>query len=89
MASDINLLGLIDTVNWVKENGLQEQVVIFATVHDSIVAEVREDYLDEYCKVVKQNLQKDRGLTFSNCPIKVDIEVGPSWGELKNYEGPK
>jgi len=86
VASDINILGLIDTVNWVKQNNLQDEIRLFATVHDSIVAEVKNEMIDEYCSILKTNLQKDRGVFIPNCPIVVDVEVGPSWGELKNYE---
>jgi DNA polymerase I-like protein with 3'-5' exonuclease and polymerase domains len=89
VASDINVLGLVDTVNWVKEHKLQEEIRLFATVHDSIVAEVKNERVDEYCKVLKANLQKDRGVFIPNCPIVVDVEVGPSWGELKKYEPSK
>lgn len=87
VASDINLLGLIDMVSWIKENNLQDKVKIFSTVHDSIVAEVKEEFLDEYCNKLLEFLQKDRGASIPNCPIKVDFEVGPSWGEVKKYKG--
>lgn len=89
VASDINILGLIDTINWINENNLHDKVKIFATVHDSIVAEVSNDILDEYVTVLKSNLQKDRGVNISNCPIVVDVEVGPSWGELGPYKPTK
>jgi len=86
VASDINILGLIDTVDWVIASNLESKIKIFATVHDSIVAEVHESVLDEYCTIIKANLQKDRGLSIPGCPIGVDIEIGPSWGELSAYE---
>jgi DNA polymerase I-like protein with 3'-5' exonuclease and polymerase domains len=86
VASDINVLGLVDTVNWVKQNKLENEIRLFATVHDSIVAEVRNDMINDYAKVLKYNLQKDRGVFIPNCPIIVDVEVGPSWGDLKSYE---
>jgi DNA polymerase I-like protein with 3'-5' exonuclease and polymerase domains len=89
VASDINIMGLIDMINWVEENNLQDQVRVFATVHDSIVAEVSDEYLHIYAAKVKEFLQKDRGVYIPNCPIVVDVEVGPSWGELKAYEAPK
>ena len=89
VASDINILGLIDTVNWVKENNLQDDIRVFATVHDSVVAEVKNSRIDEYCIKLKENLQKDRGIFIPNCPIVVDVEVGPSWGELEDYEPSK
>lgn len=86
VASDLNILGMIDTINWVESNNLTKEIKVFATVHDSVVAEVHNDYLDLYANTIKQNLQKDRGVYIPNCPIVVDVEVGPSWGELKKYE---
>jgi DNA polymerase I-like protein with 3'-5' exonuclease and polymerase domains len=89
VASDVNLLGLIDTIDWIEKNNLREKVCVFATVHDSVVAEVSNDMVDEYVTQLKSNLQKDRGVNISGCSIVVDIEVGTSWGELGKYEGPK
>lgn len=89
VASDVNLLGLIDTINWIEENKLQDKICVFATVHDSVVAEVADDMVDEYVRQLKSNLQKDRGVNIPGCPIVVDVEIGPSWGELDKYEGPQ
>lgn len=90
VASDINVLGLIDLVDWVEKNGFDEAIKPFTVVHDSIVSEVRDDLIDEYIRVTRALIQKDRGLSIPGCPIKVDFEIGPSWGELvdekKYYE---
>jgi len=85
VASDINLFGIIDTVDWIKQEKLQEEIKLFATVHDSIVAEVHESMIDTYAQTLRLNLQKDRGVFIEGRPITVDVEVGPSWGELENY----
>ena len=45
-----------------------------------------DDMVNEYIKNAKESIQRDRVLTIPNCPIKVDFEVGPSWGELTDYE---
>ena len=42
---------------------------IFALVHDSILAEVDEEEVEEYCEVVRRNVQKDRGLSIPGTPI--------------------
>lgn len=89
VASDVNLLGLIDTINWIETNNLKDKISVFATVHDSVVAEVAEDMVDEYVRQLRANLQKDRGVNISGCSIVVDVEIGDSWGDLENYEGPK
>lgn len=89
VASDVNLLGLIDTINWIEDNNLQEEIRVFATVHDSVVAEVAEHRVDEYVNQLRSNLQKDRGVNIPGCSIVVDVEIGDSWGDLDKYEGPK
>lgn len=83
VASDINLLGAIDLHNKMKE--LEIDGGIFALVHDSILAEVREDQVDLYLKLAKECVQKDRGLNIPKCPISVDAEVGDdySFGKLE------
>jgi DNA polymerase I-like protein with 3'-5' exonuclease and polymerase domains len=82
VASDINILGVIDLIKWIDENNYQNDILPFTVVHDSIVSEVREDLIDTYIKNTRECIQRDRGLSIPNCPIKVDFEIGPSWGEL-------
>lgn len=84
VASDINILGLIDLMDWVEKNNYEKDIVTFTVVHDSIVSEVREDLLQEYIDNAKRCIQTDRGLSIPNCPIKVDFEIGDSWGELQD-----
>jgi len=82
VASDINVLGVIDLIKWIEDNDYLEAILPFTVVHDSIVAEVREDLIDTYIENARRCIQTDRGLTIPGCPIKVDFEIGPSWGEL-------
>lgn len=77
LASDINLLGAIDTANEVKRKGLDAK--IFMLVHDSIVALVREDQVEAYCEIVTRNTQKDRGCNIPGFPIGVDQEIGDDY----------
>jgi DNA polymerase I-like protein with 3'-5' exonuclease and polymerase domains len=82
VASDINVMGVIDLVKWIEDNDYGDVIKPFTVVHDSIVSEVREDLVDTYIENAKRCIQTDRGLSIPNCPIKVDFEIGPSWGEL-------
>ena len=86
VASDINVLGVIDTINWIKTNKYDKVMIPFTVVHDSIVAEVQDNYIDEWVTNVQGFLQKPRGIEIPNCPIGVDFEVGPSWGDLNDYK---
>ena len=85
IASDVNLLAAIDTANELKAKGLDAR--IFMLVHDSIVAIVREDLVDEYCAIVKRNTQKDRGCSIPGAPIGIDQEVGDdySFGKFEKH----
>ena len=84
VASDINVLGLIDLIKWVESNGYDDVIKPFTVVHDSIVSEVREDLVPIYIENARRCIQTDRGLSIPNCPIKVDFEIGDSWGELED-----
>jgi DNA polymerase I-like protein with 3'-5' exonuclease and polymerase domains len=85
IASDVNLLAAIDTARDIKHLDAK----IFMLVHDSIVALVKDEHVEEYCKIVKANTQKDRGCSIPNCPVGVEQEVGQdySFGKFdKRYE---
>jgi DNA polymerase I-like protein with 3'-5' exonuclease and polymerase domains len=77
IASDINLLGAIDTHNIIKKAPYNAK--IFALVHDSILAEVEENAVEAYQYVVKECVQKDRGLSIPGSPIGCDFEVGDDY----------
>jgi DNA polymerase I-like protein with 3'-5' exonuclease and polymerase domains len=76
-ASDINLLGAIDAHAEIQAKGLDAR--IFALVHDSVLAEVREDCIDEYLEILLRNIQKDRGLSIPGCPIGCDVDIGDDY----------
>jgi len=72
-ASDINLLGAIDTGSWIKAN--KKKARIFALVHDSILAEVPEDEIEEYMEQLAKFIQMDRGLSIPGVPVGCDFEI--------------
>ena len=73
-------------MQWVEDNNYTKDIIPFTVVHDSIVSEVREELVEEYIKNARECIQRDRGLSIPNCPIKVDFEIGNSWGELEDEE---
>jgi DNA polymerase I-like protein with 3'-5' exonuclease and polymerase domains len=61
---------------------------LVATVHDSVVLEVRNDYLDEALPIIKDCLEnplfKGKKLPFLNIiPLSAEFEMGPKYGTLK------
>ena len=89
VASDVNLLGAVDAHKEICERGYEKNMKIFALVHDSILAEVDDDYVQEYQDILLRNVQKDRGLSIPGCPIGCDFDVDEDYslGKFKKqYE---
>ena len=92
LASDVNLLGAIDTAAMVKQKQLDAK--IFMLVHDSIVALVKDEHVAQYCEILRDCTQRDRGCNIGNSPIGVDQDVGDdysfgSWEETYELSGDK
>lgn len=79
VASDINLLAAIDMQEYIEQNNLEDYIKIFGLVHDSILAEVHDDYISIYCATLKELTQKNRGASLPNCPIKLDVDIGQNY----------
>ena len=83
-ASDIMILG-IDTI---RRNIDPEKAIIIASVHDSVLLEVREDYLEEVKGIVRNSLENPllngEEISFlKSVPLKADLEVGYKYGDMK------
>jgi DNA polymerase I-like protein with 3'-5' exonuclease and polymerase domains len=85
LASDVNLLGAMRTAAEISAKGLDAK--IFMLVHDSIVALVKEECVDEYCEILKRNTQHEWGCEIPGTPIGVDQDVGDdySFGDWENH----
>lgn len=77
LASDVNLLGAIDTSKEIEQRGMGAR--IFMLVHDSIVALVPDGEVESYCEILRRNTQKDRGCSIPAFPIGVDQEIGQDY----------
>lgn len=87
VASDANLLGAIEAQNYLNAHP-EIDAKIFALVHDSILAEVKDEHVDEYCSMLRSYIQKDRGINIPGTPIGCDFEIGDdySFGKYEKYE---
>ena len=78
VSSDHLLMGAIEADVEILEKKLD--VEIFALVHDSVVALVREDLVDEYLEILCRHIQAPRGCSIPNIPVGIeqDSEIGGS-----------
>jgi DNA polymerase I-like protein with 3'-5' exonuclease and polymerase domains len=77
ICSDVNLLAAIDCARESKARQLDAK--IFMLVHDSIVALVKDEHVEEFCEILKRNTQKDRGCSIPGRPIGVDQDIGEDY----------
>lgn len=84
LASDMNLLGAMDTQREV--NAAKLDAKIFMLVHDSIVAIVKDEHVDEYCRILRVCTQKDRGCSIPGFPVGVDQEVAQDYSFYKEKD---
>lgn len=87
VSSDINLLGAIELQKEIVHRDLD--IRIFALVHDSVVAEVREDLVEDYMQMLGHHIRANRGIQIPGFPIQIDIEVGDdySFGKFEKTYG--
>lgn len=76
-ASDINLIGAVEANAIINQRKMKSK--IFALVHDSVLAEVPFEEIDEYSEILKTEIQRDRGIYISGAPIGCDFEVGEDY----------
>ena len=84
-ASDINLLGAIDMNAYIKAQKMNSK--IFALVHDSILAEVPDNEIDQYCEKLRYFVQLDRGISIPGAAVGCDFEIGEdySMGKFEKF----
>jgi len=88
IASDTNLMACIAIQRYIEEH--QRPWRLLNIVHDSIIAEIPRDDVEDYMKVsdrimVDPHLMKPFGLTMS-IPFVVDFSIGPNWADQINVD---
>jgi len=79
-ASDITLCGAITLRSEIDRSRARIGIL----VHDSIVADVEEDYIDEYTTIITQVMGSTAKDELGwDLPFKAEVSVGPSWGEAE------
>ena len=84
--ADAIKLAMIELHKFVAERwGLQKDadVKMLLQVHDELVFEVKRGLGSEIAKLLKEKME---GTIKLRVPVKVDVRVGRSWGELENVE---
>lgn len=83
VAGDIMNLTLIKVYEYLKG---KNYVRLVGSVHDSLLIEVKKGKEKEVIRDVKKIMERDIELEGEVWNFPVDVEVGDSWGSLKEYK---
>jgi DNA polymerase-1 len=84
--ADAIKLAMIELHKLVAERwGLQKdaEVKMLLQVHDELVFEVKHGLEAEAARLIREKMESAIEL---RVPVKVDVRIGKSWGELENFE---
>ena len=79
-AADIMKLAMIKVAKELSKQFKPNEAKMVLQVHDELVFEVKEEFVNKVAKVVRDAME---GVYQLRVPIKVDLEVGDNWGETK------
>lgn len=82
-SGDITHTAIVRCCKILRELNFKTRPVL--TVYDSIIFEVPNSELDEVAPIIK-TVMEDLNFDWLRVPMKVDLEVGTHWGNLKDYE---
>ena len=79
VSSDHLVAGAVDADLEIMKKGIDAE--IFAVVHDSVVAVVKEDQVDTYLEILHRAIKQDRGCSIPGCPVGVEEDSEPGGSE--------
>ena len=83
IAANITLWGLCDFMDILDQNDLWQHAQPRVTVHDSVLVNCREEYVDSVGQLLKQSLESapKKALDW-DFPFLAELSAGPDWGSL-------
>lgn len=85
--ADLTKRAMVQVDEYIAKQGLQDRAFLLLQIHDELIAEVETSLVDEVAEDI-QRIMRDAfpGDKTEGVPIKVDVSVGPNWGEMKEKD---
>ncbi|MBK9713550.1 MAG: DNA polymerase I [Kouleothrix sp.] len=81
-AADIMKIAMIRVDEELRRRGLKTRMLL--QVHDELIFEAPKDEVDQVVELVCEQME---GAYELRVPLKVDVEAGPNWEEMREVEG--
>lgn len=85
-AADFIKLAMVRADEALTKGGLKENTRLLLQIHDELLYETREDVIDKAIPIITEAME---GVYKGDVPIKVNVEIGDSWGEMVEYKNKK
>jgi DNA polymerase I len=82
-AADMIKVAMIAILKLIEDNYKNGEVRMLLQVHDELVFEVKESFINEAVEKIRPIMEKVIKL---KVPVEVDAKVGESWGEMEKIE---
>lgn len=81
-SADIMKYKLVELDRYLRENNLEDEIIMLLAIHDSVVFEIREDKFEEYKALIESILCNVQAAPFNlRVPFLVDYGKGHDWSE--------
>ena len=85
-SADTTILALLAVDRWIRDAGLEEDAILFHTVHDCMLIEARNEIVPMLSEKIKQ-LSEDVAHEYSKgVPFLMDVKAGKSWRSVEELE---
>lgn len=84
LGSDLMMLSLVRISNFLRKN-TEYGARLVATVHDSVVVEVKEEYAINLAKIVLKIMSNFNFDWMHGIPIEAEVKIGKNWAEMVVY----
>ncbi len=85
--ADIVKIGMKKVDDALRDSGLAPHVHLLLQVHDELIFEIEEKYVDRVLPIIKEAMENAIPATFlkdiESVPLVVSSDIGKNWGELK------
>lgn len=83
-AADVMKIAMIRVYKAIEKHGLFDDCKMLMTIHDELDFEITETRLNEILPILVDAMMVK--VPEWPLPLKVDVEVGPTWGDITDYE---
>jgi DNA polymerase-1 len=83
-SADVMKIAMVEMDKQLRKKKIQNDAFLVAQIHDELLYEVKKGKEEMVAELLRKTMEEAMSLTDTQgVPLKVDVEVGTNWGEMK------